>query len=476
MDKKSTIDADYLPLLWAALVLAWLPLLRPYQWITDDYVLANTLDSGWLAYVQESLKARGVWRFLQYAFTALLLKMPGSGFGFLALIVHCGAATGFYLAAARFFRAETALMAALIAFGFPWGLQAVWWASAFVYAVIALLFWVLVALFLTGKHHGLSQRALAAGGFCISLLAFYLHEGLIFAFVCVPLLLWLPLDKSLIHRCRHFWAGWAVVAAAAIYLLTYHFFYSSQVKQPVDLRWQALFAAIYYQYTNVAVFVPWFSRPLREQIFLGWTPWHGMAAAVLVLLVAWSFFKVLLLPRQKQLSMRESPAFIWLILIGVAIVYVFSGGYALDSRKKYLLVPIVVLVVAACLRMASDRQLRKSVWGGIVGLLILAGTATTWLQLGIWRYETDCYSALTRAFSQYNIVRVKGFERIPNAYVEWPGAENYWGERLDQLSAVRFATRYAQRDDPVLDSREGWFLVYNLKQRKWVPGPCEMGQ
>ncbi|MGA3170673.1 MAG: hypothetical protein ABSE62_06635 [Chthoniobacteraceae bacterium] len=408
-----------------AVIAAWFPICRPYLRIGDDFHFAEWFLTGGIPiYFHED----GVWRILGHELGAAATLASPLLPGILAILTQGIAAILFLLVLRRLLVSDSlALLLAAIFAIYPWGDTALLWACGYTYLLATTFFMAVLCLLLRvfplrdGWNLLLCAVCAAFSLFANETLFFALliSGGIVLLRDNGPLKRRLPLAAAPALGC----CLWA-----ALYKL-----YPGQIPaEHIKLHLRTLLSGIFYQYTNLEVFEPWRSGGTRALLFFDWSSWQFAAGAILfcALLLLW--------PRRSALaSGTDSPRPSWdnrmllfllaLVVASVAI-YAIGGGFSLDSRKKYPIVPIVLLFLGY----GAERFFpRLRIPDTAILAVVLCGIATTWLQIGLWRYETrrlDLLVDFLRAQPAPASVHINWDSRIQAA---WPRADQFWGTPVE---------------------------------------------
>lgn len=408
-----------------AILASWLPLCRPYFLFADDFHFSEWLiTEGIPIYFQEL----GVWRLLGHesVIGAMLLHPLASGVT--GVLLQVTASLLFYALTRQFIhsRSLTLLLALLFAV-YPWSEQNLAWAAAQTYVLATIFFFVVVAVML--EVFVLREAPAFLVCFFGALFSSLSNEVLFFELlVSGGFAFFSPRQRLLRQK--------AILAAAPILgcatWAALHLIFPGVLKlRGVVLAPRALVSAIVYQYTNLEIFEPWFHSATRSLIFFRWTPWLAVAVALLIGALFWSWKQNRAARSQTAVDSRTRDKtlflFFALLLLAAAMVYAISGGFSLDSRKKYTFIPIL-LWIAGC---AIERILRLEKVSLIARRMILpvalVGIATSWLQIALWRHEVERFDLLLeflRRQPQPSAVRIDWPSRIQEA---WPHCDRHWG-------------------------------------------------
>jgi hypothetical protein len=111
-------------------------LLAPYYFASDDYFQFNKTIAEWYA-------TRGIWRIVGIQLPGWLVSRDVYAFALIA--AHAIGGFFFFLVARRGFGSVGyALFLTIIVMAFPWGYEALYWASAAAYALASSLLWVIL--------------------------------------------------------------------------------------------------------------------------------------------------------------------------------------------------------------------------------------------------------------------------------------------------------------------------------------------
>ena len=401
---------------------AWLPICRPYLRVADDFHFATWLLTGGVPlYFHE----HGVWRILGHEIGNSVTLVHPLLPGVLSIATHAAGATFFLLAARRVTGSQgMALLLALLFAVYPWGDTALLWACEYTYLLsttffLAVLCGVLRA-FPIAPFWNLVLCILCA---TVSLLS---HEALFFALLVSGGFAFL--DRAPLPLRQRLPLAAAPAAGCCIWAILYHIFPGRIPLEHVRLNPRTLLSGIYYQYTNLEVFEPWRSGSTRALMFYGWGVWQWVAAAVLLCALLPALRRAAGVEGRRPERDYRLLLFLCVLLVGAVAIYAIGGGFSLDSRKKYPIIPALLLLGGY-----GAEQIFPWIRVRALALLAVAlcGIATTWLQLGLWRYETERLALLVDFLSTQPrpaAVRVQWDSRIQAA---WPHANQFWGAPVE---------------------------------------------
>ena len=412
----------------------------------DDFHFALWLmEHGVSVYFHEN----GVWRILGHELgNAATLANPMLP-GIVSISTHWIATLLFFAVLRQLLDSEPlALLLALVFGVFPWGDTALMWACEFTYLLSTTLFLAVLCLL----FRAFPLKASVAAPLCVlcAALSLFAHECLFFALVISGAVVFLRKDGfSARERLP---MAMAPLIGCGIWWTLYKIFPGRIPPEHIKIQPRTLLSGVYYQYTDVWIFEPWKSPGTRGLLFFDWAPWQFAVGLVMVGAV------VLFVHRAIAPSRGGAPRhpkanygmFIFLILLVVAAVaiYALGGGFSLDSRKKYPVIPVLLMAVGYGLDRFMPRLLpRGRAFTTTALVMVLCGISTTWLHIGLWRYEAKRLDLLADFLSTQpdaNNVTVEWDSRIQAA---WPRSTQYWGAPVEQF-VVRNAVELKRRLSP----------------------------
>lgn len=425
--------------LLVATLAAWFPICRHYFRMGDDFHFAGWLLSGGIPlYFHEY----GVWRILGHETGCLAAFANPLLPGLLAIVTHTIAALLFLAALRQLLVSKPlALLLALIFAVFPWGDTALMWASEYTYLLSTTLYLAVVCLLL----RAFPLRNSVAVPLCALLAAMSLlsHEALFFAMLISGGFVLFREHEHPIYQRLSLAAAPAI--GCFIWWLLYKIFPGRIPPEHIKLNLRTLLSGIYYQYTNLWVFQPWASRGTRSLLFFDWSSWQF--ATAVILLCALIFFIYRILPPSAANPVQATRdnrmiCFLLMLLVATVAIYAIGGGFSLDSRKKYPIIPVLLMTIGYGIerfRPESIPSLRIN--RSAIATITLCGIATTWLQIALWRYEAtrlDLLVDFLRAQPNPPAVQVQWESRIQAA---WPHANQFWGAPVEDwvlADAIRF--------------------------------------
>ncbi len=435
---EKKVDGKAAMALMAAAVLAWVPFVQPYVFIGDDFPAKTYLSS--LGELKEWITQLGIFRVLGFHVASTMLRAAESGsitMPVLMVLIHGFTSFLFFKVCRNLF--ENPKLALLLALGFavaPFHYQAIYWMQVyyFVTAFAGLLLTILVVLVFASE-----ARNQAVGFtllFFITLVSNLLCEYVVFCFAAVGTLIWFRHGLSprlWLASMRRYWSAWGPTAGALVFVAIFLLMHTPDSPKQVSIHLPAFLSVWARQYSNLFVFEPWLAGTTRGLLFHGWSWWHGVLVIILAVLLFWGLLRFWRLqsPASSAWDSMGLAVAILLIMIGAAAVHVAAGGYGVDARKKYALIALLFLTLGCIVNLLRGRtgpavQFSPS---SLITISVLYGifVVTTWLVIGITRFEAQRYTRLATFLGAHPELTSVQIQLEPNLYSLWPHAEALWG-------------------------------------------------
>jgi hypothetical protein len=453
-------------LLLVASLAAWFPICRPYLRMGDDFHFAGWLLSGGIPLY---FRQDGVWRIFGHELGHGAALANPLFPGVLALGTHVLASL-LLLAILRKLLASgrLSLLLASIFAVYPWGSTALTWTSASTYALATMFFLAVLCVLL--RTFPVSDSV--ALPLCIVLAAFSLfsNEALFFAILISGGFVLFRKDMPLTRRLL---LAAAPAIGCFIWWVLYKIFPGQMPTEHIKLNPPTLLSGIYYQYTNLWVFQPWASAGTRNLLFFAWSRWQFAAGLILICAVLLCLYWMVPTP---EAAPREATGdnrmlgFLLLLLMATVAIYAIGGGFSLDCRKKYPIIPVLLMAIGFAIdRYWPQTIKRPRINRATILTVTLCGIATTWLQIALWRYEATRLDLLVNLLStQKNpgAVHVNWDSRIQAA---WPHANQFWGAPVEDWvlsDAINFKNKIGS---PPLYSPPIHSVTFDPKTFLWQP-------
>ena len=427
--QKFLKQLPYLTLSFAVL-LAWLPLLRDYIPVADDYVYTAILKSkGLVGYFQTF----GLFRIIGHPLGILSTIYHPALYGILVMVTHIVTVCLFFKVCQLVLQTTlVSFILSLILAIFPWGYQAMALASCYSYVLATAIFWANLVILINFSSQDRKQNFVFFTSYCLTWLSLMSNECLVFVLAISGCIVWI--NKRVLsfaevrRRAINFYSGWApligVLSYAVSYCLVSHFV--TTVHPVKTLHWnpESIFSVYFYQWSNIHIFQSWLNPIARKFIFYEWSPTMLTAAGcVFVLFAACLFLLVRNNSFEQDTLYKPSKTlllYIIALLVGASLVHAVGGGYSLDTRKKYPLIPLLLLLLGWIWRNFAESKFKIS-WKSLplLSILCAVGISTTWLNIGVWRYAIIRHNSLIDFLVAHNIAG--------NIRVEWdPDLDGVW--------------------------------------------------
>lgn len=412
---------------------AWLPSLQPYVPAAEDYGRANVVEqsvAGYWAWFIAHSQREGLWRVIGLPFTSVARHLHPLGFPILSIMFH--AVNGILIAilllrlrSSRF----VATVAALVFVTLPSAVEANMYTVASQSMQATTIFLVLACYLAEALQRDKLSPASLLLCFVVALIGNATQENLLFAYVVLPAAI------AFVHRPVRQWSRanlQSVIAYSVCTTLAIAVYASITMSvrheptKEIALNFAALLSFGMYQYTNLIPFDLWNHLDLAGIAIRHQSP-------VLAVISALLFVAGVFVARRTLTDVPdESPEAVareWRLLGAVLAlwhvagwIYVLAGGYSFESRKKYVglmfLAVILAVVAVWVMRGSSARATRHGAFAVAFGGVAIAAT-TTWLITTLWVLEARRGSVLMdtiAAHPELTDVRVR-FE--PDLYGSW---------------------------------------------------------
>jgi hypothetical protein len=243
----------------------------------------------------------------------------------------------------------------------------------------------------------------------------------------------------------------------------------------------SILSAIYYQYSNLEVFEVWFQQSLRAYalstigpVLFGTSLVSLAAALVLISLItrqggSWkSETETVARVAMPPLALM---ACMLILLLGATGIYALGGGYSLDSRKRYIIVPLLVMAAAAAFWEIKPRIAARlsSPWPSAlaIGSICTVGCLTSFLMLSLWYHELKRVNEVSDVIAQNQLSGPVRVEWNPKLTDIWPHATRSWGDPIDGY-AVHLALHDRGVDAVTLDLNAPTRVVWDSNTQRWI--------
>jgi hypothetical protein len=465
-------DAIVLIFVFVVALAANSPLLTSYQFYLDDYTQFDKSSAQWI-------ELRGIWRLAGTLFPGWLVSVKA--YGLVVVTIHAIGGYLFYLIASRSLGSvRHALFLTVVVLAFPWGYQALIWASASSFLLASCVFWAILCIMFAFRGDRVWSFLLALG--TASFLCLLLNEALFFPLCLAGIIFWSRPHVFGRNLKGAVAVSLAPLVGAALWVAAYESLKPAlPVKTITEIHIPSTFSAIFYQYANLEVFDVWIHGPLREHMIS--TIDASDFVLTLLALCAIPFLVAGIVrnadddrkgpQRLGSAEVRPGRFFICMLvlLLAAGAIYALAGGYSLDSRKRYIIVPLLLMTTAAAAWLIWGPARARAFWPRCAVLATTAicmfGCLTSLCIMSVWKYELTRLNLLADFIAEK---RLSGDLRInwnPEISLIWPRAERSWGP--DVGSALQQALLARGINDDISLSLKGAQLIsWNRDPAHWA--------
>ena len=259
----------------------------------------------------------------------------------------------------------------------------------------------------------------------------------------------------------------------------------SPVKEVTTINITSIFSALYYQYRNLEIFEVWINGFLRNHAFstlalpdIGVTFVALSTVPFLVFMILRSHESTSASQQKSSLvTLRVGTLFIWMLALtlGATAIYVLAGGYSLDSRKRYLIVPLVIMLMAPVAWVLLSRarhckllQPSEAIFFCSIATTMICsiGCITSLLMMSVWKYEMLRINLLADAIVENRLYGNLQLEWNPNMIYVWSASASSWG--LDSILALNRALNARGHQSISVVSNAAHRMFWNNEERRWI--------
>lgn len=435
LKKQSSSFKEITPylILGVAVLAAWFPVFGGHPLFSEEYHYRNMLNNGFYNFVTEWLAFQGVWRLLSQAVNGITTNYPAFC-SYLAVFTHIVTVWLFFRVCEILFkRTGLSLVLAIIMGVFPWGYQTLVNVMGYTPMLATTIFWGNLLLLLKFAENKKAQPYVFLVSYFLTFIAQSLYEILIFSFMVSGIIIWINTDKTRItwknitNNIRYKYSAIAPLLGGLSFLILYKLTYPETNRMyPPSFNIKTIFSIYYRQYTNYHIFHPWFSPVTRNLIFYSWDLSKVLFFVILLCIFIISFYFFTkqhnFFIKAKKLQLRkELLAYILLLIVAASLLYAVSGGYQVETRKKYSLIPLFLLLIGWLWCNIFEHRIQFS--RKVIALLVTLGffgISTSWLVTGVYLYEIKRQDALGEFLVANNIRGDIQIELIPDINAAWP--------------------------------------------------------
>lgn len=414
-----------------AVLAAWFPALGGHPLFSEEFHYRNMLNNGFFSFCTEWLAFQGMWRLLSQAVNGILTNHP-TFCSYLAVFTHIITVCLFFRVTEILFkRTGISLVLALIVGVFPWGYQTIVNVMGYTPMLATTIFWGNLLLLMTFANNKKSQPYVFIISFILTFVAQSLYEILIFAFMFSGIVICIDETnrkinwKNSIRNIGYKYSALAPFLSGLAFLISYKLTYPVANRMyPPGFNLNAIFSIYFRQYTNYYIFQPWLSPITRKLIFYSWNLEDVLIFVILLcafIFACFAFMKQINFTDIKVPQLNKSLLpYIILLIFGSALLYAVAGGYTVETRKKYSLIPFFVLLVGWvwCRFLENRIQISRKIIA-LVMTLGLFGVSTSWLVTGVYLYEINRQDALAEFIVTNKIKGDIQIELNPDIKAAW---------------------------------------------------------
>lgn len=460
-------------LLLAGTLFAWLPLLGNTALVADDFIYTGVLSkSGVMSFITKY----GIWRLS--AIPAFYLHLANPGFyPLLVLATHLASVLLLYAVVLRLYGRLTFALLAGLAFGMiPFGYQALTWLCVYPYVIAMTLFLLHFLALLRAEHRIPSSKARFLASTLMAFVTVLSNECLFFPVALLGLVECLDRSHGSARIDRSFvkWTPLMLAPSAGclVWAALYYSFPGWAMQKHVAINPNALISVYFHMYSLADVFQVWFSPVGRSFIFEGWS--YCMLAGIVLCLLGILFGFAHVKPEaadgaQAIPGPRFTAVVVVAMLLGCSLIYVFAGGFSLDNRKKYPLIPFLLLGLCWLLRFAWKRfHFSRGAFYSTAGIMVMLAAPSAWIVTGVWKHETRLNNTLADFIVRQNIRGDILVRSNPDLHKAWPKMMRTTGYRFDDDWVINCAITYRGGNEiTVASTPHPTVIEYDPKTTNW---------
>ena len=450
-------------------------LLGTYYFGSDDYFQFDKSIADWFA-------TRGIWRIVGIPLPGWLVSRDVYAFALIA--AHAIGGYFFFLVARRGFGSVAyALFLTIIIMVFPWGYEALVSASAASYVFASCLLWVILWALLYLRADQRQIYVCAAGLLFASFLCLLIHEAVFFSLCVAGFIVWMRPD---------FRRDWKSAAAVSLAPLVGALLWGviNELTKPAEavllaervpildvthFRLRSTLSPLFYQYRSLEVFDVWTNDILRNYAVS--TIQSPNLILALLALCAVPFLvgaikcaaraESIDTLRQQKIQINPIAFLIWMVLVceGAAFIYALAGGYSPNPRRRYIILPMVIMSAAAAIWLIWRPQRTGTFWprGSSIGIsaICIFGCLTSLLVISIYKMEGKRIYLLADLIVQNTISDSFHPDWNPDLETIWPSSSANPRDGIDRALDARGYKRVLLT--PQSTKRAKW----SMEEQRW---------
>jgi hypothetical protein len=286
-----------------------------------------------------------------------------------------------------------------------------------------------------------------------------IHEAVFFSLCVAGFVVWMKPD---------FWRDWKSAAAVSLAPLVGALLWGviNELTKPAEamliaervpilnlshFRLRSALSPLFYQYRSLEVFDVWTNDLLRNYaISIIQTP-HLILASLALCAVPFLVGAIMRAARvesvdtlrQQKTQIKPIAFLIWMVLVceGAAFIYALAGGYSPDPRRRYIIMPMVIMSAAVAIWLIWGPQRTRTFWprGSSVAIsaICIFGCLTSLLVMSIYQMEMKRVYLLADLIVQNTISDSFHPDGNPDLKAIWPRSNYDPQDALDRALDAR---------------------------------------
>jgi hypothetical protein len=418
---------------------AWVPALKYYYPVLDDYWLLTFLDRGIGNFFWNHAQEKGSGRILGLFYISLMPEYIPLMILPVVVLLHLITAWCFGIFISKFINKQYAIFSSIIYACGPFGNQVLLWNAANFYALSSCCFWLTLYFlcnFMEQKKDFLKYFFIL---FLFSSVACLSVETLIFAFfICGPLvyiLYEIKFNENIKLNLKIVLTILTPTLTTSWYLFTLKISGGAWKQSAFNLR--SIISSIYYQYTNIRYYEPFLYTQNWRIFFIEMSLLNILITSVFILLfimilynISWIFHN----NEYKNSFLRNFLIFFiaCLFLLSCGAVHIFAGGYSLDSRKHYPFIPFLLFLFGSGLQVFHIFPKKLLHWKIFIALAFIISGAGSWMNIALYRYEARRSAKLIEYVARHDTQRGFGMDISANTTL-WEIANKAYYPQIKQF-------------------------------------------
>jgi hypothetical protein len=281
-----------------------------------------------------------------------------------------------------------------------------------------------------------------------------------------------------------FWRNWKSAAAvslaplvgALLWGVTYELTKPAvPIYSVTHLSLRSALSPLFYQYRSLEVFDVWTNDLLRNyaistiqspNLFLALLALCAVPFLVGAIKRAARVESVDTL-HQRKTEIKPIAFLIWMVLVceGAAFIYVLAGGYSTDPRKRYIIMPMVIMSAAAAISLIWGPQRTRTFWprvsSGAISAICIFGCLTSLLVISIFQMEMKRVYLLADLIVQNTISDSFHPDGNPDLKAIWPSAS------IDPQDALDRALDARGYKSVLLTPQSTMRATWSIEEQRW---------